>query len=74
MEATKTFWDWVQIIVANYGSMFIKGAGMTLLIAITGTIIGFIIGLIVASIKTIPVYPQDNKAKKVILKIINTIL
>ena len=72
--ATKTFWDWVGAIVSNYGQMFLSGAGTTMLIAITGTIIGFLIGLIVAIVRTIPVLPQDNKAKKVILKIANAIM
>ena len=74
MEVTKTFWDWVAAIVSKYGQMFISGAGTTMLIAITGTVIGFIIGLIVAIIKTVPVRPQDNKAKKIFLKIVNIIL
>ena len=74
MGTTKTFWDWVSAIVSNYGQMFLSGAGTTMLIAITGTIIGFLIGLIVAVVRTIPVLPQDNMAKKVILKIANAIL
>lgn len=74
MGTTKTFWDWVGAIVSNYGQMFLSGAGTTMLIAITGTIIGFLIGLIVAVVRTIPVLPQDNKAKKVILKIANAIM
>lgn len=74
MGTTKTFWDWVIAIVSNYGQMFLSGAGTTMLIAITGTIIGFLIGLIVAVVRTIPVLPQDNKAKKVILKIANAIM
>lgn len=73
MEA-KSFWDWVSIIINNYGGMFVQGAGMTMLIAMTGTIAGFLIGLIVASIRTIPIYPQDNTFKKWFLKIINFIL
>lgn len=74
MGTTKTFWDWVSAIVSNYGQMFLSGAGTTMLIAITGTIIGFLIGLIVAVVRTIPVLPQDNKAKIVILKIANAIM
>ncbi len=74
MDVTRTFWDWVVAIVSKYGQMFISGAGTTMLIAITGTVIGFIIGLIVAIIKTVPVRPQDNKVKKIFLKIVNIIL
>lgn len=74
MDVTRTFWDWVAAIISKYGQMFISGAGTTMLIAITGTVIGFIIGLIVAIIKTVPVRPQDNKVKKIFLKLVNIIL
>ncbi|MDD3142267.1 MAG: amino acid ABC transporter permease [Lachnospiraceae bacterium] len=52
--------------------MFLRGAGMTLLIAMTGTIIGFVIGLLVGVIKTIPLSPK--RFKRVLFKIINGIL
>lgn len=74
MDVTRTFWDWVAAIISKYSQMFISGAGTTMLIAITGTVIGFIIGLIVAIIKTVPVRPQDNKVKKIFLKLVNIIL
>ena len=34
--------------------MFLQGAGTTLLIAITGTLIGFAIGLVIGIVRTIP--------------------
>lgn len=52
--------------------MFLRGAGMTLLISITGTIIGLVIGLLVGVLRTIPI--PEKGAKRTNLKVINTIL
>lgn len=68
----KTNLQWVVSIIKENGPMFLRGAGMTLLIAMTGTIIGFVIGLLVGVIKTIPLSPK--RFKRVLFKIINGIL
>jgi putative lysine transport system permease protein len=52
--------------------MFLRGAGLTLLIALIGTVLGAIIGLLAGVIRTIPV--PERGAKKVLLKVINGIL
>ncbi len=70
----QTFWGWIVFLLNEYGELFIKGTLNTLFIAITGTIIGFIIGLIVAIAKTIPVRSTDNIFKKILLRILNFIL
>lgn len=59
-------------IVSEYGPMFIRGAGVTLLISIVGTIIGSAIGLIIGVIRTIPL--PERGAKRVTLKVINVLL
>lgn len=59
-------------IVKEYWPMFIRGAGMTLLISMIGTIFGFVIGLLIGVIRTVPV--PERGIKKVLLKIINVIL
>ena len=69
-----TFWQWMLFIVEEYWPLFLQGMGNTLLIAITGTIFGFIIGLIVSIVRTVPLTPQTNILKKIILKIVNFIL
>lgn len=65
-------WKWFVKIIVNYWPMFLRGAGVTLLISIVGTIIGLIIGLIIGTVRTIPM--PDNAIKRVILKIVNGIL
>ena len=61
----------IKIATENW-PMFLRGAGMTLLISITGTIIGLVIGLLVGIIRTIPI--PEKGAKRTNLKVINTIL
>lgn len=64
--------EWIIRILENNWPMFLRGAGMTLLISIIGTIIGTLIGLIVGVIRTIPM--PERGLKKVFLKIVNVIL
>ena len=64
--------EWLIRIITNNWPMFIRGAGMTLLISIVGTFIGSLIGLIVGVVRTIPV--PERGIKKVLLKIVNIIL
>jgi amine acid ABC transporter, permease protein, 3-TM region, His/Glu/Gln/Arg/opine family len=64
--------EWLVKIVSNNWPMFIRGAGVTLEISMIGTVLGFIIGLLIGIIRTIPM--PDRGTKRVILKVINTIL
>lgn len=64
--------EWMAKIVSDYWPMFIRGAGMTLLIALIGTIIGFVIGLLVGVIRTFPM--PEKGIKRIILKIANALL
>jgi putative lysine transport system permease protein len=64
--------EWVITIISENWPMFLRGAGLTLLIALIGTVLGAIIGLLAGVIRTIPV--PDRGARKVFLKVINVIL
>ena len=55
MTTPTTFFGWVGLLLDQYGSLFLRGTGITLLVSITGTVIGFVIGLLVAILRTIPV-------------------
>lgn len=61
-------------ILMNYWPMFLTGAGYTLLISITGTIVGSLFGLLIGVVRTIPLSVNDSKFKHVALKVVNTIL
>jgi putative lysine transport system permease protein len=64
--------EWVIKIIAENWPMFLRGAGLTLVIALIGTVFGAIIGLLAGVIRTIPV--PERGVKKVVLKVINLIL
>ncbi|MGV8983618.1 amino acid ABC transporter permease [Clostridium sp.] len=59
-------------IISNNWPMFIRGAGVTLLISMVGTIIGSIIGLLIGVTRTIPM--PERGIKRVMLKTVNAIL
>lgn len=64
--------EWIIRIVVENWPMFLRGAGVTLLIAIIGTVIGAFIGLVIGVIRTIP--EPERGFKKIILKLTNFIL
>ena len=69
-----TTFDWIIKLGSEYGVRFLVGAGNTLIMAITGTVIGFIVGLLIAMVRTIPVNDNDGGFKKWSLRIVNFIL
>ena len=74
MTLPTTFFGWVSLIVQQYGPLFLKGTGYTMLIALTGTVAGFLIGLLVAILRTVPVSEKDPAVKKIGMKILSVLL
>ena len=70
----RNFWDWVVFLLHVGGHDLLRGAGITLLLALTGTVIGCIIGFLVGVVQTIPIEPQDLLIKKILLKIVRWLL
>ena len=60
-----------QIFIDNREN-FVRGAGMTLLIALTGTIVGVVIGLLVGIIRTIPT--PKNKVMRIVVGFVKWLL
>ncbi len=69
-----SFFDWLFKLIGEYGLQFLKGSGYTLVMAIAGTLIGFIIGLGVAIVKTLPLGTKKASPRYIILKVVNAIL
>ena len=69
-----TFFGWVGFLAREYGSLFLRGTGVTLLIAISGTVLGFLLGLLVAIARTIDVGPHAPMWKRIPVKILHGIL
>lgn len=61
-------------ILQKYSPSFLRGAGVTMLIAIVGTLIGCIIGFAVGIVQTIPTTKHDNAVKKALLWIVKLIM
>ena len=69
-----TFFEWVFFLLQQYGGIFVKGAVVTLLLALVGTFIGCLIGFVVGLIQTIPVGPNTGAGKRVFYKIVRWLL
>ena len=69
-----TFFGWVGFLAKEYGGLFLRGTGVTLLIAISGTVLGFLLGLLVAIARTIELGPKAPAWKRIPVKILHGIL
>lgn len=70
----RTFFEWVGLILEQYGPLFLQGTLNTLIIAITGTIIGFLLGLIVGIARSIPLSSRDPLLKRIGVKALQWLL
>lgn len=70
----KGFFETMLDIAREYGPLFLRGAGVTMFVAVVSTIIGLIIGLIVQVIRTIPTGKNDNPIRNLFLKLVKIIL
>jgi len=68
-----TFFSWVQFLLDKYGEMFLRGTWVTLLVAMTGTVLGFALGLLVAILRTIPL-PKSSKWRQLPLRALHILL
>lgn len=74
MTVPTTFFGWVALLLEKYGSLFLKGTGVTLLIALIGTIVGFVLGLLVAIARTMEPRAHASLIERVLYKILHGIL
>ena len=59
---------------AKYGTVYLTGIANTLILAITSTLIGCIIGFLCGILQTIPCGPNEHVIKRVLLKLIRIII
>ncbi len=74
VDANSSFIQWVLFILQEYWPLFLRGAEVTLIISLTGTIIGFGIGLLIGVIRTIPIDNNTHPLKRILFKFVNFIL
>ena len=70
----QTFGAKIVFILQNYGMTFLRGAGVTMVIAVVSTFIGCVIGFLVGIVQTIPTDRQKNPVKWVLLGAVRFIL
>lgn len=68
-----SFFGWVERILTEYYPLFLRGTWTTLEVSITGTVLGFIIGLFVAAVRTVPLTGNDPLIKKILLKSVQAV-
>ncbi|MEF9879056.1 MAG: amino acid ABC transporter permease [Clostridia bacterium] len=74
MSFPTSFFGWVGLILEQYWPLFVSGVGVTLLVALTGTVIGFLLGLLVAILRTIPISPKASLLKRIPMKAMSLLL
>jgi putative lysine transport system permease protein len=72
--ADRSSLEWLVVIVERYWLQFLTGAGVTLMISLSGTLVGFAIGLVIGVIRTIPKNPEAPVARRGIRKIADFLL
>ncbi len=68
----RSFFSWIVFILQNYGSWFLRGLYVTLLISFIGTAVGFLIGIVLGSIRETPL--PNSKLKRGLMNIVNFII
>ena len=63
-----TFFGWIAFLWEEYAPLFIRGTGNTLLLAVSGTAFGFVIGLLVAILRTVPLSAKDKPVRKCVVR------
>ena len=69
-----TFWMSIANIWAEYGPSFLRGAGMTMLIAVISTAIGCLIGFGVGIVQTIPADRREQPVRWWIMRVVRFVL
>ena len=72
--AQSGFFEWVFFFIKTYGPLFLQGAGITLLLALTGTAVGFIIGLAVGYVRAMPCDREDGALRYWLLRVARGLL
>lgn len=69
----KNFFEWIVFLLQKYGDYYMQGTITTLKISVIGTVVGYLIGLGVGVIRTIPVTESDGGIRKMGVKLLNMI-
>lgn len=73
-DGTRTFLGWVAFFIEKNGNQFLSGTITTLYISLTGTIVGFFIGLCVALVREAYIDEKTPVIKKIFIKLSQIII
>ena len=59
---------------AKYGTVYLTGIANTLILAVTATLIGCVIGFLCGILQTIPCGPNENIVKRAVLRLVRMII
>ena len=69
-----TFFGWVWFLLQKYGPLFLRGTGITMLIAVSGTTLGFLLGLLVAIARTVEPARRAGKMERFAIRLLHGIM
>lgn len=70
----ESFFGWVGFLLNQYGTLFLQGTANTMLVALTGTVVGFGIGLLVAIGRSIKLSRSSGLLKRAGVKALSFVL
>ncbi len=73
-DSNISFVSSMKDIINNYAGLFLRGAAITMLISISGTLAGFFIGLIVQILREIPIRKRSSLIYKFSIKLLHLLL
>ena len=68
-----SFLEWMVFLAEKYSNLFIQGTWITLYVAVTGTIAGFLLGYLVGIIEDTNLNKEDSFVKKLLVRILKVI-
>ena len=69
-----TFFGWVWFLLQKYGVLFLRGTGITMLVAVSGTLLGFLLGLLVAIARTVEPAQGAGKGRRAAVMVLHGIM
>ncbi|GHU71950.1 amino acid ABC transporter substrate-binding protein [Clostridia bacterium] len=69
-----SFFGWVWFLIGKYGPLFLRGTWITLLVAISGTVFGFVVGLLVAIARSLSAPPRSGLLPRAGVRLLHTVL
>lgn len=74
MQFPTTFMGWVLFLTEKYGKDFMRGLGVTLELAILGTIIGSLLGFLVGVIRSVKVDKHSSPLAQIVIRLLKAVL